>query len=78
MKKLIVCCFATILAVLASAEELKLTEKNIDKVIKALTLEEKAHVVIGGSHAGRDKQLAGEVGFTGKIIIQTFQELLLL
>ena len=67
MKKLIVCCFATIFAVSAVAQP-QLTSKNIDKVIKAMTIEEKAHIVIGAAHVARDNELAGEVGFTRLII----------
>ena len=47
MKKLIICCYATILATSAVVAQPQLTPKNIDKVIKAMTLEEKAHLVIG-------------------------------
>lgn len=68
MKKILLCCFATIFAVSVRAEELKLTEKNIDKVIEALTLQEKAHLVVGGRHLEQNKDMAGEVGYTGRII----------
>ena len=67
MKKLIVCCFATIFALSAVAQP-QLTPKNIDKVIKAMTLEEKAHLVVGGRHLEQNKDMAGEVGYTGRII----------
>lgn len=67
MKKLTLCCFATILALSAVAQP-QLTPKNIDKVIKAMTLEEKAHLVVGASHLKHNKEMAGEVGYTGKII----------
>lgn len=68
MKKLIVCCFATILAVSAyAAAPLTLTPKNIDKIVKALTLEEKAHLVVG-ARMNDNKKAAGEVGYTRKII----------
>ena len=67
MKKLIVCCFATIFALSAVAQP-QLSPKNIDKVIKAMTLEEKAHIVVGGRHLEQNKDMAGEVGYTGRII----------
>jgi beta-glucosidase len=68
MKKFTLCCFATILAVAVSAQSLQLTPKNIDKIIKELTLEEKAHLVIGARHLEQNKDMAGEVGYTGRII----------
>ena len=67
MRKLITCCVATILAFSAVAQP-QLTPKNIDKVIKAMTLEEKAHIVVGGRHLEQNKDMAGEVGYTGRII----------
>ena len=68
MKKLTICCFATIFAFSAVVAQPQLTPKNIDKVIKAMTLEEKAHLVIGGRHLEQNKDMAGEVGYTGRII----------
>ena len=68
MKKVFICCFATILATSSVVAQPQLTPKNIEKVIKAMTIEEKAHIVIGAAHVARDKELAGEVGFTRKII----------
>ena len=67
MRKLITCCIATILAFSAVAQP-QLTPKNIDKVIKAMTLEEKAHLVIGARYLEKNKDMAGEVGYTGRII----------
>ena len=67
MRKFITCCVATILAFSAVAQP-QLTPKNIDKVIKAMTLEEKAHIVVGGRHLEQNKDMAGEVGYTGRII----------
>ena len=46
---------------------LQLTPKNIDKIIKELTLEEKAHLVVG-ARMSDNKEAAGEVGYTRKII----------
>ena len=67
MRKFITCCIATILAFSAVAQP-QLTPKNIDKVIKAMTLEEKAHIVVGSRHLEQNKDMAGEVGYTGRII----------
>jgi beta-glucosidase len=67
MRKIVLCCFATIVAFSAVSQP-KLTPKNIDKIVKELTLEEKAHLVIGGRHLEQNKDMAGEVGYTGRII----------
>ena len=67
MRAILLCCFATIFAISASAQTLKLTPKNIDKIIKELTLEEKAHLVVG-AQLNDNKSAAGDVGYTRKII----------
>ena len=68
MKNFIICCFATIISVSTfAATPLTLTPKNIDKIIKELTLEEKAHLVVG-AQLKDNKEAAGEVGYTRKII----------
>ena len=66
MRKIVICCFATIFAVLAVVAQPQLTPKNIDKVIKAMTLEEKAHLVVG-ARLKDNRAAAGEVGYTSKI-----------
>ncbi len=68
MKKLTLCCFATILALSTVVAQPQLSPTNIDEVIKAMTLEEKAHIVVGGRHLEQNKDMAGEVGYTGRII----------
>jgi len=67
MKRFVLCCFATILAISVGAKPLKLTSKNIDKVIGELTLEEKAHLVVGARLAD-NKDAGGEIGYTKKLV----------
>ena len=67
MKRIFLGCLAALFAVAAFASTPQLTPKNIDKVIKAMTLEEKAHLVVGAQMKD-NAQAAGEVGFTRKII----------
>lgn len=68
MRNLIICCSATILSASAlAATPLTLTPKNIDKVIKELTLEEKVHLVVGARLKG-NTEAAGEVGYTRNIV----------
>ena len=68
MKKIFLLCAALASVIGASANEpLKLRKDNIDEIIKAMTLEEKAHLVVGAQMKD-NAQAAGEVGFTRKII----------
>ncbi len=67
MKKLFITLFATLFSASLIATPLQLTPKNIDKIIKELTLEEKAHLVVG-AQLKDNKDAAGEVGYTRKII----------
>ena len=67
MRTILLCCFATIFTVTAVIAQPQLTPKNIDKIIKELTLEEKAHLVVGARLKG-NKEAAGEVGYTRNIV----------
>ena len=50
----------------AGAQELKLREDNIDQIVAAMTLEEKAHLVVGADMKKID--FAGEVGDTQMVV----------
>ena len=67
MKRTILCCLSAVLTLSVVGAPLQLTPKNIDKIIKELTLEEKAHLVVG-ARMSDNKEAAGEVGYTRKII----------
>ena len=47
MKKLIMAAAATTMLVSCGEKELKLQDNNIDKIVAAMTLEEKAALVVG-------------------------------
>ena len=67
MKRLPIFITAVALACgVAGAEELKLREDNIDKIVAAMTLEEKAHLVVGADM--KSVSVGGEVGDTEKIV----------
>ena len=67
MKRLPIFITALALACgVAGAEELKLREDNIDKIVAAMTLEEKAHLVVGADM--KSVSVGGEVGDTQKIV----------
>ena len=70
MKKLLISLISTIAivgVVAAATKPLQLNEKNIDKVIKELTLQEKVHLVVGARLAD-NKDAAGEIGYTKKLV----------
>lgn len=67
-KRLTFMCLAACAALSVSAQETpKLNEKNIDEVLRALTVEEKAHLVVG-ARMNDNKSAAGEVGYTRLIV----------
>lgn len=51
----------------SAAEAIKLTPDNIDAVVAAMTLEEKAHLVVG-AELNDNKSAAGEVGYTRSLV----------
>ncbi|MBQ5701156.1 MAG: glycoside hydrolase family 3 C-terminal domain-containing protein [Alistipes sp.] len=57
---------AALISGVASAEELKLREDNISQIVSAMTLEEKAHLVVGADM--KDIAAGGEVGDTNLIV----------
>lgn len=60
--------FVLLQTVSASADgPLKLTPDNIDRIVEALTLEEKAHLVVG-ARMRDNTEAAGEVGYTKNIV----------
>ncbi len=67
MKKLLFCCVATTLSISIVVAQPQLTSKNIDKAIKELTLEEKAHLVVG-ARLQDNKEAAGEIGYTKLLV----------
>ena len=67
MRRILLCCIVATLTTSMAVAQPQLTPKNIDKVIKAMTLEEKAHLVVG-ARLKDNRAAAGEVGYTSKII----------
>ena len=67
MRKMVLCYFVATLLFSVAVAQPQLTPKNIDKIIKELTLEEKAHLVVGARLKG-NAEAAGEVGYTRNII----------
>lgn len=67
MKKIFVVVSICLMSLSAIAQPPQLTPNNIDKVIKAMTLEEKANLVVAAQR-NDSKSAAGEVGFTRNIV----------
>ena len=57
---------ASLFCGVATAQELKLREDNISQIVSAMTLEEKAHLVVGADM--KDIAAGGEVGDTEKMV----------
>ncbi len=61
------CAMIAVAGAVTAAEPVKLRKDNIDEIVKAMTIEEKAHLVVG-ARLSDNKEAAGEVGYTRKII----------
>ena len=67
MKKVLF--FATVMMFAAACGDPQLGKASVDRVLKAMTLEEKAHFVIGTGMAGFDEEgAAATIGATKKIV----------
>ena len=61
MKRLLVAATALLVTVpVMNAQKLQLNAKNIDKIVKSMTLEEKAQLVVGGPGIVKDGKIDGQ------------------
>ena len=68
MKKLIIAAAATTLLASCTEKEVKLQENNIDAIVKAMTLEEKAALVVGVGMDGGEEGLSATIGAQAELV----------
>ncbi len=68
MKKLIIAAAATTLLASCGEKELKLQENNIDKIVAAMTLEEKAALVVGVGMDSGEEGLSATIGAQAELV----------
>ncbi|MBR5717099.1 MAG: glycoside hydrolase family 3 protein [Bacteroidales bacterium] len=68
MKKLIIAAAATLLLASCGKKELKLNENNIDKIVAAMTLEEKAALITGVGMDSGEEGLSATIGAQAELV----------
>ena len=68
MKKLIMAAAATTMLVSCGEKELKLQDNNIDKIVAAMTLEEKAALVVGVGMDSGEEGLSATIGAQAELV----------
>ncbi len=68
MKKLIIAAAATTLLASCAEKELKLQSNNIDEIVKAMTLEEKAALVVGVGMDSGEEGLSATIGAQAELV----------
>ncbi len=68
MKKLIIAAAATTMLASCGEKELKLQENNIDQIVKAMTLEEKAALVVGVGMDSGEEGLSATIGAQAELV----------
>ena len=68
MKKLIIAAAATTLLASCAEKEVKLQENNIDAIVKAMTLEEKAALVVGVGMDNGEEGLSATIGAQAELV----------